>query len=147
MDHFISPIPGFEGDIPFPTILVSTRSPSSELANDPSVGAGAGASKTQAGKCKATANPAPQKKAKKAASKSIGGIKINEPTPKASPTPTPPSRSWKKILIHRSGRYTRCVYFSLLINSWFMNLYVEYSGTLIHIILQRVSWLVASTQR
>jgi hypothetical protein len=85
LDSYIFPIPGFEGDIPIPAILVLARSPSGELASDPS----AGASKTQAGKRKATATPTPQKKAKKATGKSLSGIKINEPAPKASPALNP----------------------------------------------------------
>jgi hypothetical protein len=94
LDNFIFPIPGFEGDIPIPAIPVSARSPSDRLASDPSARASAGASKTHAGKQKATANPTPQKKAKKNATcKSVGGIKINEPASKASPAPTTPSGS------------------------------------------------------
>jgi hypothetical protein len=43
LDNFISPIPGFEGDIPFLVIRVSVWSPIGELASDPSAGASAGA--------------------------------------------------------------------------------------------------------
>jgi hypothetical protein len=107
LDSFISPIPGFEGDILIPTILVSTRFPSGELASDPSVGASARASKTRSGKHKATATPTLQKKAKKAMGKSTGRIKINERVPKASFVPTPPSGSWKKIPICRSNMYVQ----------------------------------------
>jgi hypothetical protein len=65
--------------------------------SDPSPGAGARASKTQAGKHKAIATPTLQKKAKKVVGKSTNIIKINEPTPRASPTPTPPSGTQKSI--------------------------------------------------
>jgi hypothetical protein len=41
LDNFISPIPGFKGDIPIPAIPVSAQSPSDELASDPSVKASA----------------------------------------------------------------------------------------------------------
>jgi hypothetical protein len=84
LDSFISPIPGFEGDIPIPAMPISARSPSGESANDPSARASAGASKTHAGKRNAFANPIPHKKAKKAMGKSTGGIKINKPATKAS---------------------------------------------------------------
>jgi hypothetical protein len=83
LDSFISPIPGFEGDIPIPAIPVSTRYPSSESASDLSVGAGAGASKTQTGKRKSAATLTPQKKSKKVTGKSSTRIKINEPTRQA----------------------------------------------------------------
>jgi hypothetical protein len=46
------------------------------------------------------ANPTPQKKARKTTGKSAGGIKINEPVPKA-PTLTPPSGPRRKISIQR----------------------------------------------
>jgi hypothetical protein len=60
-------------------------------------------SRTRAGKQKATSNPNPSKKAKKAVGKPPGGIKINEPV-STSPTSTPPSAPWKEILILRSSR-------------------------------------------
>jgi hypothetical protein len=104
LDSFISPIPGFEGDILIPTILVSTRFPSGESASDPSVGASARASKTRSGKHKATATLTPQKKAM---GKSTGRIKINERVPKASSVPTPPSGSRNKIPICRSNMYVQ----------------------------------------
>jgi hypothetical protein len=94
LDSFISPIPGFEGDISIPAIPISTRSPSGEPTNDSSVGASARASKTQTGKRKEAANATPQKKTKKTVGKSSSGIKINEPAPKASPALTPPSDYW-----------------------------------------------------
>jgi hypothetical protein len=90
LDNFISPIPDVDGDIPFPTVPVSAWIPCDESVGDPSVGASASASKTRASKQKATANPTPQKKAKKATGKSSGRIKINEPAPKA-PALTLPS--------------------------------------------------------
>jgi hypothetical protein len=59
LDSFISPIPDFEGDIPILTIPVSARSPSGEAIDDPSTRSSADASKTQANKRKAIANPTP----------------------------------------------------------------------------------------
>jgi hypothetical protein len=106
LDNFISPIPSFEGDIPIPAIPVSARSPSDDYVSDPSAGASAGASKTRAGKQKATTKRTPKKTVKKATGKSSGGIKINKPTPKAVPAPTPPSNPRQRIPIHRSNRYT-----------------------------------------
>jgi hypothetical protein len=65
LDSFISPIPGFEGDIPIPAIPVLTQSPSSESASDLSAGASAGSSKTQTDKQKVAAYLTPQKKPKR----------------------------------------------------------------------------------
>jgi hypothetical protein len=93
LDNFISPIPNFEGDILIPAIPVLAQPPGGEADNDPSTGASAGVPRTRAGKRKATAHPTPQKKAKKVAGKSLGGIKINEPAP------TPPSDPTKGIPI------------------------------------------------
>jgi hypothetical protein len=71
-----------------------------------SAGASAGVSRTQVGKRKATVNPTPRKKAKKATGKSASEIKINEAATKASPALTPPSGPRKNIPIHQSNRYT-----------------------------------------
>jgi hypothetical protein len=65
MNNFLSPIPGFIGDVPILAILLSTQSPGNESSSDPSARAGVSALKTRAGKRKATANPTPQKNAKK----------------------------------------------------------------------------------
>jgi hypothetical protein len=73
-----------------PSILVSAHPPSAEADSDPSGRASVDTLGTRAGKQKATANPTPDKKAKKVVGKSSGGIKINEPAPKA-PSLTPPS--------------------------------------------------------
>jgi hypothetical protein len=70
LDNFISPIPGFEGDILIPAIPVSTQPPGGEADSDPSTGASADAPRTWAGKRKGTASPTPQKKAKKDVGKS-----------------------------------------------------------------------------
>jgi hypothetical protein len=104
MDIFISPILIFEGNIPIPAILISARPPGDESVTDPFTRASASASKTQVGKWNAAANLAPQKKAKKTAGKSPGGIKINELAPKVH-TPTPPSGPQARIPIHESKRY------------------------------------------
>jgi hypothetical protein len=62
LDNFISPVPGFDGDIPIPVIPISARPPGDESMSDPSVGASASTLKTQFGKGKVTANPTPKKK-------------------------------------------------------------------------------------
>jgi hypothetical protein len=59
LDSFISPIPGFEGDILILAIPVSAHSPGGEAIDDPSVGFSTDASMTRANKRKATANPIP----------------------------------------------------------------------------------------
>jgi hypothetical protein len=73
LDSFVSPIPGFEGDIPILTILVSAKPPNGEVDSDSSTGVSADTSRTRAGKRKATANLTPQTKANKAMWKSSGG--------------------------------------------------------------------------
>jgi hypothetical protein len=113
LDNFISPIHGFDGDIPFPAIPVLARPHGDESVGDPSAGASASASKTWAGKQKASTNPTPQKKAKNAMGKSSGRIKITKPATK-TPASTPPSGPQPKILIHRSRRYICHEYFSSL---------------------------------
>jgi hypothetical protein len=90
LDSFISPIPGFDGDIPILTILVLAWPPGDELMSGLSARASASALKTRVGKCKGIAKPTPQKKARKTMGRSTGRIKINEPIPKTS-TSTPPS--------------------------------------------------------
>jgi hypothetical protein len=98
LDSFISLIPGFEGDISIPANLISTRDPVFESSEDPSAGSSASASRTRACKQKAPIDPSPHKKAKKAARKPLGGIKISGPTQKA-PSSTPPSGIRKGIPI------------------------------------------------
>jgi hypothetical protein len=105
LDNFISPIPGFEGDILISAIPISTRPPASKAIDDPSTGSSASASKTRASKQKATVNPTPQNKAKKATGKSSSQIKINEPIPKAFAS-NPPLGPQKGIAIHPSRRYS-----------------------------------------
>jgi hypothetical protein len=77
LDIFISPIPGFDGDIPILAIVVSAQPPSDESVSDPSTGASA--SKTRASKQKAC-QPYSLEKAKKTTGRSLSRIKINEPT-------------------------------------------------------------------
>jgi hypothetical protein len=90
LDNFISPIPGFNGDVPILTMPILTQPPGNESVSDtPHAGASARVPKTRPSKRKAAANPTLQKKAKKVAGRFAGGIKINEPTLKA-PAPTPP---------------------------------------------------------
>jgi hypothetical protein len=84
LDSFISLIPGFEGDILILVILISTQSPSGESEGDSMTGASAVSLRTRVGKCKASATPPLQKKAKKVVGKKPGGIKINDPVPKSS---------------------------------------------------------------
>jgi hypothetical protein len=50
LDSFISPILGFNDDIPILTISVSARPPGDESASDPSAGASAITLKASAGK-------------------------------------------------------------------------------------------------
>jgi hypothetical protein len=38
LDNFISPVPGFDSDIPIPAILVSARDPNAESSEEPPVG-------------------------------------------------------------------------------------------------------------
>jgi hypothetical protein len=59
LDNFISPIPGFDGDIPILAILVSTRSPGHEPTSDPSICVSANSSKTWVGKRKVATNLTP----------------------------------------------------------------------------------------
>jgi hypothetical protein len=104
LDSLTSPILEFEGDISIPAIPISIWSPGGELANDPSAGASAGASKTWSGKRKVASIRTPEKKA---TSKSTNRTKINEPAPKASSALTPPLGSWRKTPICQSNRYSR----------------------------------------
>jgi hypothetical protein len=54
LDSFISPVLSFEGDILILAVSVTTRPLGDEQVTDPPTGASASASKTRAGKCKAT---------------------------------------------------------------------------------------------
>jgi hypothetical protein len=47
LDNFISPIPGFDGDILIPAIPVSAQPPGDESTSDPSARVSASALKTQ----------------------------------------------------------------------------------------------------
>jgi hypothetical protein len=105
LDIFISPILGFEGDIPIPAILISAQTPTGESGYDSSTGPRAGSSRTWASKCKATATPPPLKKAKKVVEKMTGGVKINDPAPNLASTPTPPNGPRSKFIMSRSNRY------------------------------------------
>jgi hypothetical protein len=111
LDNFISTVPGFDGDILILAVPILAQPPGDELASDPSTRASASATKTRVGKLKATANPTPQKKAKKAMGRSSSGIRIDEPAPKA-PASTPPSGPRLKIPIQCSKRYTHHEYVS-----------------------------------
>jgi hypothetical protein len=98
LDSFISPIPGFNGEMSILAIPVSTQPPDDESSSDPS----ARALRTWVGKQKATTNPTPSKKTRKVKDQPSGGIKINEPMSKA-PALTPPFGPRKGFLIHRSN--------------------------------------------
>jgi hypothetical protein len=65
LDSFISPILGFEGDIPIPAIPISAHDPSVESSEDPSTRSNASASRTQDCKQKVSIAPSHPKKAKK----------------------------------------------------------------------------------
>jgi hypothetical protein len=113
LNSFISPIPGFDGDIPIPTIPILARPPGDEPTSDPVVGASANSLKTQVGKQKATTNPTHQNKARKTTGRSAARIKINESSPKTSASTSPLSHRWK-ISIQRSKRYAHHKYISSL---------------------------------
>jgi hypothetical protein len=59
LDSFISPVPGFEGDIPILAILISARDPGAESSEDPSAGSSASASRTWTYKKKVPIDPSP----------------------------------------------------------------------------------------
>jgi hypothetical protein len=59
LDNFISIILGFDGNILILVVPVLTRPPGDEPVSGPYARASASASKTRAGKQKATANPTP----------------------------------------------------------------------------------------
>jgi hypothetical protein len=103
LNNFISPIPGFDDDILILAILILARPLGDESISYPSVRADASALKTRASKRKATANPTPQKKARKTTGKSAGWIKINEPAPKTSTSAKDPDPTLKKV--HSSRVY------------------------------------------
>jgi hypothetical protein len=46
LDNFISPVCGFDGDIPIPAIPILVRSPGVGPTSDPTIGASASTSKT-----------------------------------------------------------------------------------------------------
>jgi hypothetical protein len=48
LDSFISPIHGFECDIPIPAILISAYDPGAESSEDPSIGSSVSALRIQA---------------------------------------------------------------------------------------------------
>jgi hypothetical protein len=106
LESFISPVPGFDGDILILAIPVSTWPPGDKSMSDPSTEVSASALKTWAGKRKLTANPTPPKKARKTMGKSIGKIKINELAPNV-PASTPQSGPRRKIPIQCTKRYAR----------------------------------------
>jgi hypothetical protein len=128
LHSFISPVPGFDSDIPVLSIPVLARPHGDESMSDPSTGASASALMTRAGKWKATTNPSPQRKARKTIGRSTCRIKINDPAPKA-PSLTPPSGPRRKILIQRLKRYTHDEYVSSLTIFLFMSLCVECPNT------------------
>jgi hypothetical protein len=98
LDNFILPIPGFEGDILIPSILILAHDPGAESSEDSSVRSSSSTSRTQACKQKAPIDPNPPKKAKKTAGRPSSGIKITGPKQKA-PASTPPTGIQKGILI------------------------------------------------
>jgi hypothetical protein len=62
LDSFISPIPGFEGDILIPAIPILTHNPSIESFQDTPARSSAGNPKTREGNRRAPIDPSPQKK-------------------------------------------------------------------------------------
>jgi hypothetical protein len=103
-DSFILPIPGFEGDIPIPTILISARDPGAESSEHPSIRPSASASRMRAYKRKMPIDLSPSKKAKKITGKPSCRIKITGT--KKAPASTPLLGIRKGIPILRSKRYT-----------------------------------------
>jgi hypothetical protein len=57
LDNFISPIPGFVGDVQIPATLILAHDPSAESYEDPSIRSSASASRTRACKQKVPVNP------------------------------------------------------------------------------------------
>jgi hypothetical protein len=49
IDNFISPVPGFEGDIPTLAVPILACDPGVESSEDPSAGSSASVSRTQVG--------------------------------------------------------------------------------------------------
>jgi hypothetical protein len=98
LDGFLSPIPGFEGDVLIPAILISAHDPGTESSEEPPAGSSASTPRTQAYKRKALVNPNSPKKNKKMIGKPLGRIKIIGPKQKA-PISTPPSGTQKGIPI------------------------------------------------
>jgi hypothetical protein len=110
LDSFISPIPGFEGDIPIHAIPILAHDPGIESSEDPATRSSASASRTRACKQKTPIDPSPHKKAKKAVRKPLGGIKISG-TKQKVPASTPQLGIRKGIPILRSKTYTYLEYF------------------------------------
>jgi hypothetical protein len=105
LDYFAPTIPGFNGGDPVPAIPILAQVPSAELVDNSSAGPSARTSRTQVDKHKVAATPPSPNKAKKVMRKKTSGIKINDPTPKPSSTPTPPKGSQGKFTIRRSETY------------------------------------------
>jgi hypothetical protein len=95
LDSFISPVLGFDGDIPIPDIPVSAWPAGDGSMSDPSIAASANTLKTQAGKREATVNPIPHKKTRKTTGKPTSRIKINELAPNATALTPPSGPRWK----------------------------------------------------
>jgi hypothetical protein len=72
LDNFILPIPGFEGDIPIPAILISAHDLGVDSSEDPSAVPSASASRTRACKRKSPIDSSPPKKARKTTRKHLG---------------------------------------------------------------------------
>jgi hypothetical protein len=104
LDNFTTPIPGFEGDIPIPAILISARTPSIESAHNSSAGPSAGSSRTRAGKRKAKVTSPPPKTSQKVVNKKASGVKINDLAPNPSPAPTPLKTTRSRFTMRRSNR-------------------------------------------
>jgi hypothetical protein len=90
----MSHVPGFESELPIPTIPISVRTPSANSADASSGGSNVDASKTRADKRKVkVVTASPPSKARKVVGKKAVGLKINEPAPKMPSTLTPPNRT------------------------------------------------------
>jgi hypothetical protein len=89
LDSFASTILGFKGDNSILAIPILLRAPNTNSADDSLASPSARSSRTQASKRKVAAALPPPKKLKKVVGKKTRGVKINDPMPKPSSTPTP----------------------------------------------------------
>jgi hypothetical protein len=105
LDSFASTILGFKHDEQILAIPISAQTPSAKSTDVSSAGPSVGSIQARAGKRKAVATPPPPKNLQKIMNKKASGLKINDPTPKPSSTPTPPKGHRGKFTVCRSNTY------------------------------------------